>query len=40
MVVEAAPFVERYDEYRVVEITVVGQRVVGVGDKPLAEPDV
>ena len=40
VVVEAAPLVERHDEDGVVEVTVVGQGVIGVGDEPFAEPDV
>jgi hypothetical protein len=40
VVIEATPFVKGYDQDRVVEIPVVGQRVVGVRDKALAQPDV
>ena len=40
VVVEAAPLVERHDEHRVVQVTGVREGVVGVGDEPLAEPDV
>jgi hypothetical protein len=37
VVVEPAPLVERHDEHGVVQVTRVRQRVVGVGDEPLAE---
>ena len=40
VVVEAAPLVEGDHEHGVVQVAGVGQRVVGVGDEPLAEPDV
>ena len=40
VVIETTPFVKGYDEYCVVEITVVGQRVVGVSDKALPQPDI
>jgi hypothetical protein len=40
VVVEAAPLVERDHEHRVVQVSRRRQRVVGVGDEPLAEPDV
>ena len=38
VVVEPAPLVEGDDEDRIVEVTVVGQGMVGVGNKPLSEP--
>ena len=40
VVVEATPLVVGHDEHSVVEIPVVGEGVVSIGDEPLAETDV
>jgi hypothetical protein len=40
VVIEPAPFVERDHQHRVVQVSRRRQGVIGVGDEPLAEPDV